>query len=322
MAKQQVPVYIICGFLESGKTNFIAPMMTGSDFTDGERTLLVVTEEGEEEYDEEAMSNYKVRMSLIEDEEDFNKEALTKLDNKYHPTQVLIELNGMWDMGKVFAEKALPDNWAIYQVVTTVDSTTFDAYSKNIAQQMSQHIMSASMVIFNRCTPELAETLRSRNLKMLNRRAEMYLEYTDGHTEEYDDGTPPFDLDVPVLELSDDDYGVWYVDVMTSLDQHPDRYEGKSVSFLAQVAKDLRFGRETMAVGRQAMVCCADDTQFMGVLAKGPETKDFKSKDWVKVQGKIKIEKHILYRGIGPILYIEKIERAEAPAPEDQLVSY
>ena len=42
MAKQQIPVYMICGFLESGKTNFIAPMLAGEDFTADERTLLLV----------------------------------------------------------------------------------------------------------------------------------------------------------------------------------------------------------------------------------------------------------------------------------------
>ncbi len=316
MAKQQVPVYVICGFLESGKTNFIAPMMTGADFTRDERTLLLVTEEGEEEYDEAAMLEYKVRMSVVDDKEDFTRENLTKLDNKYHPTQVLIEYNGMWEVPDL--NDALPENWTIYQIVTTVDSTTFDAYSKNIAQLMSQHIMNASMVIFNRCTNELADMLRSRNLKMLNRRAEMYLEYADGHTEEYDDGTPPFDMDKPVIELTDDDYGIWYVDVM----ENPDRYDGHAVSFLGQVAKNIRFGKDGMACGRFAMVCCAEDTQFLGVLCKGPQAKDLKNRDWVKLQARVKCEKNMLYRGKGPVLYIEKLQKVDAPAPEDQLVTY
>lgn len=316
MAKQQIPVYLICGFLESGKTSFIAPMMVSEDFTMEERTLLISTEEGEEEYDEEEMLKYRVRLATIEDKADFNKEALTKLENKYHPTQVLIEMNGMWDMAEL--NESFPENWVVYQVVSTIDATTFDSYSKNIAQQMSQHIMNASMVIFNRCTEELADMLRGRNLKMLNRRCEMYLEFVDGHTEEYDDGTPPFDLDLPQLDLSDEDFGVWYVDAM----ENPDRYQGKTVSFLGQVSKDLRFGKDGFACGRHAMVCCAEDTRFLGVLCKGPEAKTLKSRDWVKITAKVSIEKHMLYRGKGPVLYVKKLEPMPEPAPEDQLVYF
>ena len=241
MAKQQIPVYMICGFLESGKTNFIAPMLAGEDFTADERTLLLVTEEGEEEYDEQALMHYDVRMQVFDEQEDFTKEACTKLDNKYHPTQVVIEYNGMWNLPDI--QNVLPEHWVLYQIVTTVDSTTFDMYSKNMSSLMMQHISNADMVIFNRCTDELADMLRGRNLKMLNRQAQMYLEYNEERMEEYDDGTPPFDLSKPTLELSDEDYGVWYVDVM----DNPDRYQGKVISFLGQIAQSEKFPRGTCA---------------------------------------------------------------------------
>lgn len=189
MAKQQIPVYMICGFLESGKTNFISPMLTGPDFTADERTLLLVTEEGEEEYSEQALMHYDVRMAVFEDKDDFTREACRRLDDKYHPTQVVIEYNGMWNLPDI--QEVLPEHWVLYQIVTTVDATTFDMYSKNMASLMMQHIGNADMVVFNRCTDQLADMLRGRNLKMLNRRAEMYLEYEGERMEEYDDGTPP-----------------------------------------------------------------------------------------------------------------------------------
>lgn len=312
--KQQIPVYMICGFLESGKTNFISPMLSGPDFTADERTLLLVTEEGEEEYDPQALLHCDVRMEVFDEKEDFTRDACTRLDNKYHPTQVVIEYNGMWDLPEI--QNVLPEHWQLYQIVTTVDATTFDMYSKNMSSLMMQHISNADMVVFNRCTDELAQMLRGRNLKMLNRRAEMYLEYNEDRMEEYDDGTPPFDLDQPVLELSDEDYGVWYVDVM----DNPDRYQGKVVSFLGQVAQSDKFPHGTCACGRFAMVCCAEDTTFLGVLMKGPEVKDLHTRDWVRVTGRIQIENTKLYQGPGPVLHI--LEAAPAQAPKDELVYF
>ena len=314
MAKRQVPVYMICGFLESGKTNFISPMLMGEDFTADERTLLLVTEEGEEEYDEAALSRRDVRVITFDSKEDFTKEACTKLDSKYHPTQIVIEYNGMWNLPEV--QDALAPDWILYQIVTTVDSTTFDAYSRNMSSLMMQHISNADLVVFNRCTDELADVLRSRNLKMLNRRADMYLEYNEERMEEYDTGTPPFDLDVPVLELSDEDFGVWYVDVM----DNPDRYQGKVVSFLGQAAQSKKFPRGTCACGRFAMVCCADDTTFLGVLLKGPEVKTMQTRDWVKVTARINIEDVDLYQGPGPVLHILDV-KASLP-PKEELVYF
>ena len=310
MAKRQVPVYMICGFLESGKTNFISPMLTGEEFTADERTLLLVTEEGEEEYDEAELARRNVRMAVFDEKEDFTKEACTKLDSKYRPTQVVIEYNGMWQLPEV--QDVLPREWVLYQIVTTVDSTTFDMYAKNMASLMMQHISNADLVVFNRCTDELAEVLRGRNLKMLNRRAEMYLEYNEDRMEDYDDGTPPFDLDKPVLELEDEDFGVWYVDVM----DNPDRYQGKVLTFLGQVAKSDKFPRGSCAIGRFAMVCCAEDTTFLGVLARGPEVKGLQTRDWVKMTARISIENEPLYQGEGPVLHILEAKQTLPPAEE------
>ena len=227
---------------------------------------------------------------------------------------MVIEYNGMWNLPDI--QEVLPEHWVLYQIVTTVDATTFDMYSKNMASLMMQHIGNADMVVFNRCTDQLADMLRGRNLKMLNRRAEMYLEYEGERMEEYDDGTPPFDLSQPVLNLSDEDYGVWYVDVM----DNPERYKGKVVSFLGQVAQSDKFPRGTCACGRFAMVCCAEDTTFLGVLLKGPEIKDLHTRDWVRVTGRVHLEHVKLYQGEGPVLHI--LDIAKAQPPEEELVYF
>ena len=314
MDERRVPVYVFCGFLDSGKTTFVTPLVMGKEFTKDEKTLLIVTEEGEVEYDPVGVRKQNVIIETIEDEEDFNDITLMALEERYRPTQVIIEYNGMWLIETLKAAIIAP--WEIYQTVTTVDAGTFDMYSKNMAQLMMQHISNAAMVIFNRCTDELAASLRARNLKMLNRRADMYLEYTNGRSDIYDDGTPPFDMDVPVLDIPDRDFGVWYVDAM----DHPERYDGKEISFLGMVAQSPKFPKQCCAVGRFAMVCCAADTTFLGVLLKGDQTKALENRQWVKVKARVKNERQRLYRGRGPMLYAETVEPAEAP--EEELIYF
>ena len=314
--QQPIPVYLICGFLDAGKTNFVAPMLANEEFTKDERTLLLITEEGEEEYDPQALAHFDVSCQVLEDKEDFSRKNLFQLQRKYRPTQIVIEYNGMWQLQEI--EEAFPPQWALYQIVCLVEAPTFDSYAKNMASLMMEKLRNADMIIFNRVTDDLADQLRQRNLKMLNRRAEMYLEYADGErVEDYDNGMCPFDLSKPVLELSDEDFGFWYTDCMDNME----RYEGKTVRFRGMVAKSPKFPKGCFAVGRFAMVCCAQDTTFLGVLCNGPELNKVNNKDWVEVTGKIRLKKLPIYQGEeGPVLYTLEVKPAQAP--EDPLVYF
>ena len=308
MEQPPIPVYLIAGFLEAGKTNFIAPMLTGDDFTKDEHTLLIVTEEGEEEYDEAALRRRGVRVAVVE-EEDFNPQTLLKLDAKYQPTQVVIEHNGMWQI--VETQDQFPQHWQLYQVVTIIESATFNSYAKNMASLMMEKLRLADLIVFNRCTDELAPVLRQRNVKLLNRRAEIYLEFDGERMEEYDDGSVcPFDLSQPVLELSDSEYGFWYTDCMDK----PERYAGKTVRFRGMVAQSPKFPRGSFAVGRFAMVCCAEDTAFMGLLCYGNEQRRFKNKDWVEITGTVQIKNLRVLGGEGPTITVTSAKLAQAPA--------
>ena len=51
MERTDIPVFIFTGFLDSGKTTFIQGSLEDERFNDGVPTLLVVCEEGEEDYD-------------------------------------------------------------------------------------------------------------------------------------------------------------------------------------------------------------------------------------------------------------------------------
>ena len=51
-----IPVYLIAGFLDAGKTEFINGILRDG-FAAEDRTLLICCEEGEEEYDPKALNN-------------------------------------------------------------------------------------------------------------------------------------------------------------------------------------------------------------------------------------------------------------------------
>ena len=87
------PVYMINGFLESGKTEFIQYTLSQPYFQSNDKTLLIVCEEGEIEYDEEILKKSNTIMELIEEEEDFTSQTLISLEKKHRPSRIIIEYN-------------------------------------------------------------------------------------------------------------------------------------------------------------------------------------------------------------------------------------
>ena len=303
-----IPVYLIAGFLDAGKTNFINGILEDG-FARQDRTLLLCCEEGEEEYNPKALDN--VTVITIEDEEELKCSYLKELEKKYRPQQVLIEYNGMWQMERLYRE-VLPANWVLYQIMTMVEASTFDLYAKNMGQLMMEKITNADMLVFNRCTPELRDSLRKRNLRMVNRRADIFLENVDGSSEDYLTGDEcPFDLNQDVIDIPDDDFGVWYVDVM----DHPDRYNGKLVHMKLIMCHSKKYPG-IHCPGRFAMVCCENDVQFLGLIAKGDTLDQYENRDWIEVTARMSAEKHKAYKGVGPVMNVLSVAPCEKPAQE------
>ena len=302
-----IPVYLITGFLDAGKTNFINGILEDG-FAQQGRTLLICCEEGEEAYNPAALKN--VTVVTVEDAEDLNPAAFRAWEKQYHPTQTLIEYNGMWQLEAL--NTALPSNWILYQIMTFVQAATFDLYAKNMGQLMMEKITNADMLVFNRCTAELRDALRKRNLRMVNRRAEIWLENEDGSSENYLTGDEcPFDLNQDVIDIPDEDYGVWYVDVM----DHPDRYAGKLVHMKMMMLHSKRYPG-VHCPGRFAMVCCANDVQFFGIVAKGVNLNQYRDKDWIEVNARMAVEKNPAYQGKGPVMHVISQSPCEKPAEE------
>lgn len=309
----ELPVYMITGFLESGKTSFILDTISDKQFTKGQRTLIIACEEGEVEYAPDILKAAKAEVAFIEDEDDFNEENLTALVKKYKPTQIMLEYNGMWSL-RTMAQKA-PKDWIFYQIFMFVDHSKYQVYMNNMRQLLSDNFSVADIVVFNRCEKNAVDkkSLR-RSIKALNPKIDMMFEYTDGTIEQgfQGDDEMPYDLNADPIEIVHDDFGLWYVDIMST----PDRYLNKNIHVRGMVFRASNVPKGYFVISRRAMTCCAEDIQVVGILVKSPDEAKFKDGEWVEVTGKIIAEKQAAYKGVGPVLMASDIKPTEAAPSE------
>ena len=307
----QIPVYVFTGFLDSGKTKFIQETLEDERFNSGERTLLLVCEEGEEEYDFSAYPHQNVFLEVV-DQQSVTTKQLQAMAKKYKIQRVVAELNGMQLVGDIYSR--FPEDWAIAQEVMFADSTTFMAYNANMRNLVMDKLVGGQMVVFNRLAPGTDTLPFHKIVRAANRRIDILYDYTDGTTafDELEDPLP-FDINAPVIVINDEDYALWYRDVT----EEPQKYEGKTVSFKAQVAMLRREKNNMFAPGRFVMTCCEEDIQFCGVPCKYEKARELESRSWVAVTATIKVEKHPVYHGeIGPVLTALQVIPAEPAQPD------
>ena len=293
----QIPVYAFTGFLDSGKTKFIQETLEDPRFNAGERTLLLVFEEGEEEYDFSTYPNQNVFLEVL-DQQTVTTKELQALAKKHKAQRVVAELNGMQLVGDLYMR--FPENWVVAQEVMFADSTTFAAYNANMRNLMMDKLVGAQMVVFNRIVKGMDTMPLHKVARAANRRIDILYDFTDGTTSFDDIEDPlPFDINASIIEVKDEDYALWYRDVT----EEPQKYQGKTVRFKAQVAMLRREKNGMFAPGRFVMTCCVDDIQFCGVPCHYADAGKLESRSWVMVTAKIDAKKHPLYQGeLGPVL--------------------
>lgn len=312
MVMQQIPVYAFTGFLDSGKTKFIQETLEDPRFNAGERTLVLIFEEGEEEYDLSTYPKKNVYLEVL-DQQTVTAEELKALQKKYKAERVVAELNGMQQVGDLYMR--FPDSWAIAQEVMFADATTFMTYNANMRNLVMDKLMGAQMVVFNRMAPGQDVMPFHKLARAANRRIDILYDYTDGTTkfDEIEDPLP-FDINAPVIEIKDEDYALWYRDVS----EEPQKYDGKTVHFKGQVAMLRRDKNGMFAPGRFVMTCCVEDIQFCGIPCRYAGAGSLESRSWVWVTAKIGAEKHPLYKGdVGPVLTAISVETGAEPADPD-----
>ncbi len=314
MNEPNVMVYLMTGFLDSGKTQFLSFTLKQDYFQIDGKTLLILCEEGEEEYDPMEMLRYGVVIERVEDQEDLTEEWLEEMNKKHEPERVVVEYNGMWKVSD-FENLKLPDGWEIEQKLTTVDASTFQMYLTNLKPLFVEMVRDAELVLFNRCEDIKPLAGYRRSVKVVSPQAEVIFEDENGEVENIFEDDVPYDLKAPVIEIAKEDYGIWYVDMM----ENPDRYKGKVVEFTAKAVKPRTFPSKVFLPGRMAMTCCADDTTFLGYVCKSSYAPKLKPGDWVKIRAKVGFANVSVYRGEGTVLEAEHIELAE---PIEELVYF
>ena len=308
---QQIPVYVFTGFLDSGKTKFIQETLEDPRFNAGERTLLLVFEEGEEEYDFSTYPHKNVFLEVL-DQATVTTKDLQALAKKHKAQRVVAELNGMQQVGDLYMR--FPEDWAVAQEVMFADSTTFIAYNANMRNLMMDKLVGAQMVVFNRIVKGMDTMPLHKVARAANRRIDILYDFTDGTTSFDDIEDPlPFDINASIIEVKDEDYALWYRDVT----EEPQKYQGKTVRFKSQVAMLRREKNGMFAPGRFVMTCCVDDIQFCGVPCHYADAAKLESRSWVMVTAKIDAKKHPLYQGeLGPVLTALEVTPA-SPAEKE-----
>lgn len=313
----EIPVYFFTGFMDSGKTTLIQETLFENGFAeDDDRILIIACEDGDVEYDTEKLKTINASVATIDTEAEFNTEHLQEIADQYRPDVVFVEYNGTWGVGEVY-EMELPKNWVIVQSLATVDATTFEMYMANMRSMMMEQFFQAEVVIFNRCDDNTPKSKFRGNIKAVNRPAQIVYERADGTIDDREEELP-FDINADVIEISDADYALWFMDCM----ENPKKYDGKKVHFLGLVynPKDGKLKRGVIVPGRFAMTCCVEDITFLGMMCKTGMENTPEHRSWIDLTARIKVEYAREYKGKGPILY--PIEMKPAEKPQDELVYF
>ena len=311
---QEIPVYLFTGFMDSGKTTLVNETLFENDFAEGGKGIIIMCEDGDVEYDPEKLKTVNFQVVTIDSEEEFTEEKMKEINLQYLPEQVFIEYNGTWGMDKIL-EMNLPKDWIIVQSLATVDSTTFEMYMNNMRAMMQEQVFSSDVVIFNRTDDDTDRGHLRRTIKNINRKAQIVYERKDGTIDERPEEVP-FDINQDVIELTDADYAIWYMDAMDNYK----KYDGKKVKFRALVYNPDKLKKGIFVPGRFAMTCCIEDVTFIGFKCKYDKENEIPHKSWIDITAEIRVEFAREYKGKGPVLYPISIEPAEKP--EDELVYF
>ena len=247
MKKKEYPVFLIKGFLDSGKTSFISDAVIGDGFAQRGDTLVLLLEDGETEYDEQFLKDNYTKIYKFENEKDFTIENIEKIVNEIEPDRILIEMNSMWDNSNI----KFPKSFVIVQSITFIDASTFKVYFNNMRQKFVDMIKESDAIFFNRVDDLDEIASYQQSLKMINPNAEYVYQKTTGEIITKLESDLPYDINQEPITFNDDDFGVWYIDAI----DNPDRYEGKYVVYNGQIMNDASFPKGVIVVGREAMTC-------------------------------------------------------------------
>lgn len=272
----EVPVFVINGFLESGKTSLIKDVISSNYGKQAGKTLLIVCEEGEIEYDQKFLDEYLVDVEYVHDETKLTKSFFEQMDNMYEPARVVIEFNSFFSFDNI----ELPNQYVIGQVISLIDASTFNIYFNNMKQIFNNVCKDADLIVFNRCDGIKDLASYRRMVRAFNSNAQIAFENKDGALSETLAEDLPYDLSKDSITLLESEYPTFYMDAFDNYE----RYYNKEITFLACLQElegidDL----STFLPGRKIMTCCANDVRFLGFETINEINAKFKSGDWAMI---------------------------------------
>lgn len=296
----EIPMFIVGGFVDSGKTTFILDAISKDGFDKRGRTLLILCEEGEVEISMDVANQHNTKVVVIDKQEELTAEYLSSLAKEYVPDRAIMEINCMWDLNHIF----IPEEYQLSQVLSFIDFTTFTVYYNNMRQKFIDLIKLSDMVVFNRCVDFSALSTYQTNLKMVNGNCQYMVMDGDGNVKKAFEEPLPYDINAPIIEIKDDEFGRWYIDTF----ENPDRYRGKVVAFNALVVTSRKLPKDSFIAGRNVMTCCANDVQLYGHMCKNTLGVKVKNKSWIRIVARIEFEYSDEYQEEEGVLYPKSIE--------------
>ncbi len=250
---KELPVFLLNGFLESGKTTLIKEIVENNEQYHDNSTVIIACEDGEVEYDDKWCEDFQVHVEHIDSQEDLTVQYLEKLDSIYMPDRIVIEYNSFFD----WEAQEFPEYMVIYQQITLIDAKTFNVMFNNMKKIFQQMVLNSSLVIFNRCDGLKDLGLYRRWIRGLTQQAQIAFEDKNGNLTTMLDEDLPYDLSKDVICFEEDVYPTWYVDVFDNYE----KYFNKLFKFKAFVRG---IEKKTIVVGHDVMTCCSEDIQFLG----------------------------------------------------------
>lgn len=278
------PVYLITGFLDSGKTTLIKETLEDSSFMENvERTLIIQFEEGEEEFEPKWCLDHSVFVESLDDVSVLTTEKMKELDTLYHPSQVFIEWNGSVALSTDLFNN-VPEYWPLVEILSTVDATTFPNYITNMRSILFEQLRYSDVVIVNRCLPDTNGSMLRGNIKAINQRCQIFYEGEHGQPANLKNGVLPFSMDDDPIVIKDEDYGIWYMDCC----DNPGKYNQKHIVVRGFYAENIKGMKQSFILGRRAMVCCEQDTSLCSFTVTGVRINEMKLGSWYEVEGTLK----------------------------------
>ena len=300
--ENEITTYIVNGFMDAGKTTYIQDNIFRDFFHKRGKTLILVFEDGEEEYDCEKLLDFRTEVEIYEGGESVPAFCIRQIE-KHKPDRIYVEANIMMD-GLL---EQLPKIMKKQYTTTLIDGKTVSIYYNNLRQQMQDMIRESDMVIFER--NEKKEELSEYNtpFHIINSKCVYLWESPMGYSEQAFSIYLPYDLNQDELVIDDETYPIWYLDAS----KNPEHYEGKLVNLHIQAELKDNLSEGHFIAGRQIMTCCLADMQFLGFECLNLKNQKISDHCWLQVTARcsLKEDKYNVRR-----LFLEPLEMKPAAA--------